>query len=128
MNELDCNGVCYGFCPNCGEHMPDETSRERRPNGYTTCGECRVKSLSSEWKGERHSDVATIEQAAKAKTEVVDDEIHRCHFFMYDVVRRLVKCACGNTIDDAALTLAAPEMKSSLEQLREKGEGGEDEG
>jgi hypothetical protein len=39
----------YGFCPNCGADNPKGTSRERRPNGYTKCGNCKKKTLSSAW-------------------------------------------------------------------------------
>lgn len=39
----------YGVCPLCGEHDPPGTKRERRPNGDTVCGACKVTSESAEW-------------------------------------------------------------------------------
>lgn len=40
----------YGPCPGCSK-VHEETSRERRPNGNTTCGACGEKTPSSRWKG-----------------------------------------------------------------------------
>lgn len=39
----------YGPCPECSE-IHEETSRERRPNGNTTCGACSKTTPSSRWK------------------------------------------------------------------------------
>lgn len=38
----------YGPCPKCSE-IHEATSRERRPNGYTTCGACSERILSEKW-------------------------------------------------------------------------------
>lgn len=40
----------YGRCPNCGELDPELSVRERRPNGFTVCGSCGVKTPSRDWK------------------------------------------------------------------------------
>ena len=40
----------YGACPKCGNDDSVKTSRERSPNGSTTCGACGVKTKSTDWK------------------------------------------------------------------------------
>ena len=39
----------YGCCPTCNTDDAVGTHRERRPNGYTTCGACGYKAKSSLW-------------------------------------------------------------------------------
>jgi len=39
----------FGRCPNCGTIDAGGTTRERRPNGFTTCGACNIASSSSSW-------------------------------------------------------------------------------
>lgn len=41
----------YGVCPKClvTDFDGSGTMRERRPNGFTQCGSCGVKSKSREW-------------------------------------------------------------------------------
>lgn len=41
--------MSYGHCPNCNVEGHKLTTRERRPNGDTTCGACGLKSPSKEW-------------------------------------------------------------------------------
>jgi hypothetical protein len=40
----------YGQCPVCGVESASGTTRERRPNGRTVCGDCKHSTPSSTWK------------------------------------------------------------------------------
>jgi hypothetical protein len=40
----------YGYCPECKTPNAEGSTRERRPNGFTTCGACGEKTHSQRWK------------------------------------------------------------------------------
>lgn len=65
----------YGNCPLCGKSDHPEASRERRPNGNTTCGHCGRTSPSAKW--ESPEAPLTFTRAIVSVVVVICDESGR---------------------------------------------------